>query len=180
MDTKRAAFIALGMCSGLVATACSEDEVDAKTAQAAMSELVSSVDTTITGYQSGGGGTGTINLKCNAGGTADVNGHVNVAMNPVTVDVKVAIDYNACQTPNGTTLNGNLDFTQSVVAGKVPVRVETKYQGDVKLTGKVEADCAVDVSVLVDEAGKTVQVTGNVCGNNAADLDLTIRPRWQR
>jgi hypothetical protein len=179
MDTKRAAWIALGLCSGLAATACSEDEVDAQTAQAAMNELVSSVDTTVAGYQSGGAGAGTVNLKCNAGGTADVSGHVNVAMNPVSVDVKVAIDYNACQTKNGTTLDGNLDFTQSVVAGKVPVRVETRYQGDVKLTGKVEADCAVNVSVLVDEAGKTVQVTGDVCGNNAADLDLTIAPRWK-
>ena len=178
MDTKYAAWFALCLCSGLFG-ACSDEEVDAQTAQAAMSELVSSVDTTIMGYQSEGQGTGTLNLKCAAGGTADVNGHVSVATDPVSVDVKVAIAYNACQTHNGTTLNGQLDFTQSVLAGKVPLRVQTVYEGNVEFTGKVEADCAVNMTVLVDEAGKTVEVRGTFCDNDAADLDLKLTPRWK-
>ena len=180
MKTKHVAWAVLGFCAGFAgACSSSEEQADATTAQAVMSELVSSVDTTVTGYQSRDGGAGTLELTCSPSGKASVDGHVKVAVNPVEVDVQVAIAYDACETSRGTTIDGGLDFTQTVQAGQQPVRVQTVYQGDVQMTGKVQADCTVDVTVLVDEAGRSVQVSGSVCGHDAADLDLQIAARWK-
>lgn len=106
-------------------------------------------------------------------------GHVHVAVDPVAVDVQLAIAYDKCETRDGAALSGNLDFKQSVLAGQNPVRVHTVYQGNVVFSGKLQADCAVDVMVLVDEAGKTVRVTGSFCGNDAADLDIAVMPHWE-
>ena len=180
MSSKHITWVALGLCAGF-ASGCgdSDEKSDPAVAQAVMSELVSSVDTTVTGYQSGGAGGGSVKLQCEPGGSATVDGHVKVEVKPIGVDVQVAIAYDACQTKSGSTINGSIDFTQTVQAGATPVRVETVYQGDVKLTGKVQADCAVDVHVLVDEAGKTVKVSGSVCGNDAAGLNLQVSPRWK-
>jgi len=178
MEVKHNTWMALGMCASLLGACSDDDAVDVSTAQAAMRALVSSVDTSMSGYQGGGDSGGTLKLECASGGAADVQGHVHVMIDPVTVDVDLAIEYDACKTRDGAVLSGNIDFSQSVVAGQVPTRVETVYKGNVVFTGSVQADCAVDVSVLVDAAGKTVRVTGTFCGNDAADLNVEVMPHW--
>lgn len=107
-----------------------------------------------------------------------VGGYVNVVPNPVQVDVNVAIQYEACATNAGTTITGDLEFSQIVVAGSAPLRVETTYQGDVALSGRVDAQCAIDLNVLVDGSGQAIEVGGTFCGHEAATLDLQITPRW--
>jgi len=164
--------------------------VDPAMAQLALNELASNVDTTITGFSrenpaprepaAGAPSPGpAINVKCLAGGEANVGGHVSVVPAPVNVDVKVAITYNGCVTNTGTTIQGNIEFSQTVAAGVgTPLRVETIYTGDVTFAGKVNARCPVDLNVLVDEAGRAVQVEGSFCGQDASTLDLQISPRW--
>jgi hypothetical protein len=79
----------------------------------------------------------------------------------------------------GTTIQGNIEFSQTVAAGAgTPLRVETIYTGDVTFAGKINARCPVDLNVLVDEAGRAVQVQGSFCGQDASALDLQISPRW--
>jgi len=186
----------LGLGIGLSLAACNDagsDEsvatatVDPATAQLALSELTSNVDLTITGFTSARPASVVLDaepdgpaiaVRCAAGGMASVGGRVNVVPVPVTVDVSVAIDYNGCTTNNGATLAGNLDFVQKVAAGGTPVRVETIYQGDVSFTGSVQASCPVDVHVLVDETGRTVEVSGAFCGHDASTLNLQVTPRW--
>lgn len=176
--TKRSWF-AIGFGITSLLAACGEDsDVDQSTAQAAASELVQSVDATVTGYQREGDGSGAVIVECAAGGQASVSGSVDVSTMPVSVDVQVSIDYQGCATKSGTMIDGSIDFTQSVVAGKDPVHVQTRYSGDVAFSGKVEADCPVDIAVEVDETGKAVDVTGTFCGQDAKDLDIHISPRW--
>lgn len=178
MEVKHNTWMVLGMFASLLGACSDEQSVDSSTAQAAMRALVSSVDTSMSGYQSDSDSDGAVKLACASGGSADVEGHVHVAVNPVTVDVQLAIDYDACETRDGAVLSGSIDFTQKVVAGQVPTRVETRYKGDVAFSGKLEADCSVDVMVLVDEAGKTVRVSGSFCGHDAADLNVEVMPHW--
>lgn len=177
-----------------VRASASTGSVDAATAQLALDELTGNVDTAITGFTvqrpaspNAGAAPATttpdgpaLAVRCNAGGEASVAGYVNVVPVPVLVDVKVAIDYNACVTQTGTTLAGKLDFSQTLAAGAgTPLRVETLYQGDVTMTGRVNATCRVDLNVLVDEAGQAVQVGGTFCGQSASALKLQIMPRWR-
>lgn len=180
----------------LAITGCDSDEdgkveanasVDPATAQLALNELSTNVDATITGFSEVKPGTtaanqgvgGAVDVKCSAGGDAMVEGYVNVTPLPVNVDVKVAITYDACLTSSGTTLRGELDFSQTVMAGPgAPLRVETIYTGDVVLTGKVNARCPVDLNVLVDETGRAMQLTGQFCGQDAGGLSLQVSPRW--
>jgi hypothetical protein len=171
------------------AAACSDDStnttsqgrrVDAATAQAALTELTTNVDTTVGGVNTSGTGENTVALNCAGGGLANVVGHVNVVPVPLMVDVNVGIDYAGCTSNSGTKLSGNIDFSQKVQAGSLPVLVQTLYQGDVTFTGNIEASCIVDLNVLVDEAGKLVQVAGSFCGQDAAALNLQITPRWSR
>jgi hypothetical protein len=169
--------------------------VDPATAQLALDELSSNVDITITGFSDSStaptgsaaaapaiaapGTASTLSVKCSAGGDAMVDGYVNVVPLPVDVDVKVAITYNGCVTNGGTTIKGDIDFSQSVAAGPgLPLRVETIYTGDVELSGRVNAKCPVDLNVLVDETGRAIQVSGQFCGREASALNLQISPRW--
>lgn len=164
-----------------------EAGVDAKSAQLALDELTTNVDATVTGFSSSNpaapGAADTdapaINVNCEAGGAANIGGYVNVVPIPVNVDVKVAISYEGCVTRSGTTIQGDLEFSQTVAAGAgTPLRVETLYSGDVTLSGAVNAKCPVDLNVLVDEAGNAVKVGGTFCGQNASSLNLKIMPRW--
>jgi hypothetical protein len=166
--------------------------VDPATAQLALDELSTNVDTTITGFSDSSvsvgtaaapaaapGTASTLSVKCVAGGDAMVDGYVNIVPLPVNVDVKVAITYNGCVSNGGTTIKGDIDFSQTVAAGVgTPLRVETIYTGDVEFAGKLNAKCAVDLNVLVDETGKAIQVSGKFCGQDASALDLQISPRW--
>jgi hypothetical protein len=136
--------------------------VDPATAQLALDELSTNVDATITGFSDSSAPAGSaaaptaagapstasrLSVKCAAGGAADVDGYVNVVPLPVSVDVKVAITYNGCVTNSGTTIQGDVDFSQTVAAGPgTPLRVETIYTGDVELAGKVNARCPVDLN----------------------------------
>lgn len=180
MHNSKQSWFAVGFGITSLLAACGEgSDVDQSTAQAAASELVQSVDATVTGYQRDGDGSGAVVVACTGGGEASVSGSVDVSTMPVSVDVQVSIDYQGCKTDTGTTIVGTVDFTQSVVAGKDPVHVQTKYSGDVVFTGKVEADCPVDISVEVDETGKSVDVQGSFCGHDAKDLDIHVAPRWK-
>jgi hypothetical protein len=179
--------VGAGLCLiALAAAACADEEantsngqaVDAATAQAALTEMTTNVDTTVSGVKVGANDSSGIAVSCAGGGGATVDGHVNVVPVPTQVDVKVSIDYAGCVTNSGTTMAGNIDFSQTVEAGALPVRVQTIYQGDVTFTGKVQAQCTVDLNVLVDEAGKTIQVQGSFCGHDAAAMNLTVAPRW--
>jgi hypothetical protein len=170
--------------------------VDAQTAQLALAELASTVDASVTGFgtvNSGANGApigmaGTegvsaqaaIDVACASGGGARIAGHVNVVPLPVMVDVDVAIAYAGCVTSGGTTIAGDVDFSQTVAAGPgTPLRVETLYQGDIVFSGRVNARCGVDLNVLVDETGRALEVGGSFCGQNAAALTLQVNPRWQ-
>jgi hypothetical protein len=169
--------------------------VDPATAQLALDELTSNVDITVTGFSTqstaspaaagaAGGAApvaqGAIDLACASGGNARVDGYVNVAAAPVMVDVKVAINYDACVTRGGNILAGELEFSQTVAAGPgTPLRVETLYQGDIAFSGRIQARCPVDLNVLVDETGRAVQVNGSFCGQAATMLRLQLTPHWQ-
>jgi hypothetical protein len=171
---------------------------DAATAQLALGELTGHVDTTVTLYGSNGSASGSgsaqpgadpngaprpsgglVSLPCAAGGNANIGGHVNVTTAPVAVDVAVMIAYAGCTTATGTTIAGDIDFSQSVVAAPGAFRVETLYQGDLVFSGKVNARCAIDLNVLVDETGAAVQVAGSFCGQDASALQLQVSPRWR-
>lgn len=177
--TLGAALCIAGACADENANTDARGEpVDVATAQSALTALTTNVDTTVTGVNTMSSGDGTLTLDCASGGSANVTGHVNVVPVPVMVDVNVAIDYNGCTSDSGTQMAGTIDFTQTVQAGSVPVRVQTVYQGNVAFTGNIEADCLVDLNVLVDEAGRTVEVSGSFCGRAASELDLQVMPRW--
>lgn len=187
---ERRSGLLLGLCAALALSACSDEgepdersaevTVDPAVAQAALTELTTNVDTTVTGFSGAGPNQAGLNLRCQSGGDAHVEGHVNVVPAPVTVDVNVAIGFNGCTTDRGTILAGELEFVQSVQAGSVPVRVETIYTGDVTFSGNVRAECAIDLNVLVDEAGRAVQVAGTFCGQDASAFNLQVMPRWGR
>ena len=186
--------MALGFGVAASFAACSDSDssdeshasgrVDPVVAQAALNDLTSSVDTTVTSVRAPAPGAaanpGAIVVQCAAGGGASAEGHVNVVPLPVMVDVNVAVRFDGCATPSGTTLAGEVNFVQSVAVGPgTPLRVETSYQGDVDFSGSVEADCNVDLNVLVDETGRAVQLTGSFCGQDASALNLQIMPRWK-
>ena len=179
MYMSKQTWLAIGFGVTSLLAACGEDSTaDGPTAQAAANELVSSVDATVTGYERDGGGAGSVIVECAAGGQASVSGSVDVSTRPVTVDVAVSIEYQACKSSSGTTMEGDIEVVQSVVAGKDPLHVQTTYSGDVVFTGNIEADCPVDIKVEVDETGKAVDVEGSFCGQDAKDLDIHISPRW--
>ena len=179
--------VGAGLCTlALAAAGCADSDsntssgkpVDAATAQLALTEMTTNVDITASGVKSDGTSDGKLEVSCAGGGGASVDGHVNVVPVPTTVDVKLAIDYNGCVSNSGTVMAGTIDFSQTVQAGALPVRVQTIYQGDVTFTGKVQAQCTVDLNVLVDETGKAVQVQGSFCGQDAANMNLQVSPRW--
>jgi len=175
--------------------------VDVSTAQLALDELSGNVDVTVDEFGTASvssaasvppppgadpavvnGDTATQNIQvaCAEGGEAGVDGYVNVAPAPVLVDVKVSIAFDGCTSATGTTVSGDLEFSQTVVTGPgVPLQVETLYQGDVTLSGRVNVSCPVDINVLVDETGQAVEIGGTFCGQDAAELNLRLRPRWQ-
>lgn len=172
--------------------------VDVATAQQALTELSGNVDVSVDGFKTGstaaavpppapnaaessdGIATQSINVPCAVDGDADVDGYVNVIPAPIAVDVKVAIAFNGCAMRSGTTVDGNIDFSQTVVTGPdTPLQVETLYQGDVTLSGNVNVTCPVDLNVLVDETGRAVKVAGMFCNQDASELNLQIAPRWQ-
>ena len=166
--------------------------VDVSTAQLALDELSGNVDVTVDGFKTTppppdaqptldpNAATQTLSVTCAAGGAADLDGYVTVVPVPVLVDVKVGIAFSNCETASGTTINGDIDFSQTVVSTpETPLQIETIYQGDVTLTGRVNASCPVDVNVLVDETGRAVKVQGTFCNQDASQLNLQIAPRWQ-
>ena len=168
--------------------------VDVTTAQLALDELSGNVDVSVDGFKTappppdaqptvdprGAAQTQTLSVTCASGGAADLDGYVNVVPVPVLVDVKLAIAFNNCETDSGTTINGDIDFSQTVVSTpETPLQIETIYQGDVALTGRVNASCPVDINVLVDETGRAVKVQGSFCNQDASQLNLNIAPRWQ-
>lgn len=166
--------------------------VDVSTAQLALEELSGNVDVTVDGFKTAppppdaqptgapGAATQTLSVTCASGGGADLDGYVNIVPVPVLVDVKVAITFNNCETANGTTINGDIDFSQTVVSTpETPLQIETIYQGDVVMAGRVNASCPVDINVLVDETGRAVKVQGSFCDQDASKLNLQVAPRWQ-
>jgi hypothetical protein len=175
--------------------------IDPAMAQAALNQLTASVDITVTDFDGATtpaappAGTppapaetpgvrntaaqGGVTLNCLAGGNAIVGGYVSVVPAPINVDVNAMIQYNQCSTLTGTTLNGSIEFTQSIDSGDGPgLRVETTYTGDVAMTGNLNVRCPVDLNVLVDSTGRSMAVDGTFCGRDASELNLQIMPRW--
>jgi hypothetical protein len=170
--------------------------VDPAMAQAALNQLTSSVDVTITDFDGATtpaappAGTlpppaqapsaqASVTLNCLAGGNASVGGYVSVVPAPIDVDVNAMITYNKCSTLTGTVIDGTIEFTQSVDSGEgTGLRVETTYTGDVAMSGSVNLRCPVDLNVLVDATGRSMQVEGKFCGQDASELNLQVMPRW--
>jgi hypothetical protein len=175
--------------------------VDPAMAQAALNQLTASVDVTVTDFDGAttpaAPPTGTlpppaeepgvrnaaaqagVTLNCLAGGSANVGGYVSVLPDPLNVDVNAMIQYNKCSTLTGTTLDGTIEFTQSVDSGEgLGLRVETTYTGDVAMSGTVNVRCPVDLNVLVDSTGRAMQMGGSFCGQDAAELSVQVMPRW--
>lgn len=161
--------------------------IDRESAQLVLAELASTVDATVVGFSStptaGEGEVGAqaaVEVACASGGGARVSGRVNVVPAPVMVDVDVAIAFNACLTRGGSAIAGSLQFTQAVDAGPgTPLRIATRYRGEVELSGRLQLRCSVDVNVLVDEAGQALDISGEVCGQDAAELSVQVTPHWQ-
>jgi len=168
--------------------------VDVTTAQLALDELSGNVDVSVDGFKtappppdaqptidpSAPASAQTLSVTCASGGAADLDGYVNVVPVPVLVDVKVGIAFKNCETASGTTINGDIDFSQTIVSTpETPLQIETIYQGDVTLAGRVNVSCPVDINVLVDETGRAVKVQGSFCNQDASKLNLQIAPRWQ-
>ena len=190
-NTGSSASAGSGASPGSGAKAGAGGAVDADAAQLALGELASTVDATVTGFSArpagdpsatAGGVQGVIDVACLGGGAARVEGRVDVEPAPLMVDVDVRIEYAACASADrtGSRIDGSLRFTQTVVAGPgAPLRVATRYQGDVSFVGGLQLRCPIDADVLVDESGLAVEVTGEVCGRDAAGLSLQIAPHWQ-
>jgi hypothetical protein len=167
--------------------------VDVTTAQLALDELSGNVDVSVDGFKTSAppppdaqptvdpnGAAQSVSVTCASGGGADLDGYVNVVPVPILVDVKVAIAFNNCETSSGSTINGNIEFSQTVVSTPAtPLQIETIYQGDVTLAGRVNVSCPVDINVLVDETGRAVKVQGSFCNQDASKLNLQLQPRWQ-
>jgi len=120
-----------------------------------------------------------VTVPCVAAGTANVGGHVNVGPQPLALDVRAMVLYDRCVTYAGTTLNGNVEISQSLAQNpENPLQVETIYAGDVELHGPVNAKCPVDVNVVTDVKGQSLNVGGTFCGQDASTLKLEVAPRW--
>ena len=170
--------------------ACSDDaaspEIDATAAQRALDEVTLGVDSAVTSFSAANppsnvaGGTpprAHLDVACPAGGMARLDGYVDVVPRPIHVDIKVAITYYECMT-RSTLISGDLEFSQAVDAAADALRIETIYTGDVQLRGAVNARCEVDLSVVVDETGRALELAGRFCGYDANTLAMHLTPRW--
>lgn len=170
--------------------------VDVGTAQQALFALTGNIDVLARDFRtavssgtavaadsgSGAGAAQSVDARCAGAGTAAVDGHMNMAPAPVAVDVSLAIAFSGCATLNGTMLDGNIEFSQTLVAGPnatTPMQVETLYVGDVNLSGNVNISCPVDLNVLVDETGRAIQVQGTFCNQDASNLAMQLQPLWE-
>ena len=164
--------------------------VDVSTAQQALTALTGNVDVSAGGFKYGsaansGNGAGapeSVNVRCAGGGGANVDGYMDMVPAPMAIDVNLTIAFSGCATPNGTLIDGNVDFSQALASGRdstSPFRVETTYVGDVNLSGNVNVSCPVDLNVLVDEHGRALQVQGTFCNQDASSLAMQLQPLWE-
>lgn len=119
-------------------------------------------------------------FSCSNGGSASAVGAVNIAPEPLTVDVDVALDYAGCMTNQNVVIDGELDFSQEVVVGgEQLVYVQTILVGNAQFSGAYEASCAIDLNVTLDSStGAVVTVEGTACGYRADELNLAVRKNW--
>lgn len=160
--------------------ACSDDQsdVDARTSQLALTEVAVASQSYVGQYRDATESGGSLTFDCPRGGTATVDGDVQVETNPVDIDIQTSVEYDGCASASGVTMQGVVDFSQ-VVEVDDEVLVETTVSGSIDFSGKIEADCTVDVAVVVDTDGKQVGVKGTVCGNEATAFSVDINPYWR-
>lgn len=133
-------------------------------------------------------------VDCRYGGEAEIDAALDV--NDETDGHLLAlfgyqIRYDACQ-PDDNTLDGQLDYTATVVADETSngglLTVRTNYQGTVTSSGDTTGTCEIDVVGTLDAAAYEnpgeefhAQVdatyTGTICGNEvdevfSADVDV--------
>src|SRR6185312_4485525 len=90
-----------------------------------------------------GGGAGaaqSVTARCAGAGTAAVNGYMSMTPAPTALDIHLTMAFSGCATLSGTMLDGNIEFSQTLVTGAgsaAPMQVETLYVGDVNLSGNV-------------------------------------------
>jgi hypothetical protein len=119
-------------------------------------------------------------FACQGGGTAQVDGLVDVQVSPLRIDVDADIGFDGCGIDSQTRLSGDVHVSQSVAAGAgEAVRVETIYTGSVDFEDDAGGSCDVDVQVLVDIDGRLVSVDGTFCGLPATDLQIAVTPHWR-
>jgi hypothetical protein len=119
-------------------------------------------------------------FSCSNGGTAAAAGAVNIAAEPLTVDVDVALDYVGCMTNQNVIIDGSLDFSQEViVGGEQLLYVQTILVGSAQFSGAYEASCDIDLNVTLDSStGAVVMMEGTACGYRADELNLAVRKNW--
>jgi hypothetical protein len=119
-------------------------------------------------------------ISCQAGGTAQVDGLVDIQASPLRIEVDADVGFDGCGINSQTRLSGDVHVSQSVAAGGgEAVRVETVYTGSVAFEGDEAGSCDVDVRVLVDIDGRLVSVDGTFCGLPATDLQIAVTPHWR-
>ena len=143
--------------------------------------LSSGVDTGVDSVTVPSNGTnGARGFSCEAGGTAQIDGLVDVQTSPLRIEVDADIGFDDCGMDAQTRLSGDVHVSQSVAVGDgETVRVETIYTGTVDFGGDGGSRCDVDVQVLVDVDGRLVSVDGNFCGLPATELQIAITPHWR-
>ena len=176
----------IALCLLPAAAGCSGDDtqepqVDRQTAQLAVTEVTRRVQVDLLSYRetsAEGGAT----FDCVSGGTASANGHVDVATQPVSVDVQITVDYDACAMDDGYALDGEIDFSQHVLvpAEQSVFRVETILVGESTISrpNGESFTCDFDLNVVVDGSGALVSAAGSACGYPASAFDVVITPHW--
>lgn len=122
-----------------------------------------------------------VSVPCPAAGNANVGGRVSIGARPAVMDVRATVIYDNCVSYAGTLLNGSVEVSQSLASNpEAPLQIETIYTGDVELSGAtINATCPVDMNVVTDLTGRSVNVGGTFCGQDASTLNLQIAPRWK-
>lgn len=125
-------------------------------------------------------------FRCPGGGSAHFDGNLDLEVTPVWVDLDVDVIFDDCSSGTGLVLSGAVQLTEEVqVGGEEVVRVASRLEGEVEVTGAIEGACRLDLSVEVDltpeQRGEPwIKATGLACGYDG-DLynDLEPAPIWE-
>lgn len=176
----------LAMLPIVLSAACSssdesEPTIDRQSAALLVGEATARAQLDIDSLRANGTtGRAEASFTCSNGGTASAAGSAEIAPDPLTINVDVALAYAGCMTSQNVVVDGSLDFSQQViVGGDQLVYVETILIGRADFSGAYEASCDIDLNVTLDSStGAIVTVEGSACGYRADELDLNVRKNW--